>query len=72
MAERHELTLKLLVTAEEEETVTEMLNHCGFEFKKIGELQFCDVENTNLTRIRYMERGCLSICTWRLWPSICV
>ena len=40
MAERHEITLKLLVTAEEEDIVTGMLSHYGFDFRKIGELHF--------------------------------
>jgi hypothetical protein len=40
MAERHTLTLQLLVTAEEEEIVMGMLNHNGFEFTKMGELHF--------------------------------
>ena len=45
MAERHELSLKLIVNDEEEETVTEMLNHYGFIFRKCGELQFYAVAN---------------------------
>ena len=43
MAERHELTLKLLVTDEEEEIVMAMLNQYGFDFRKIGELYFVNL-----------------------------
>jgi hypothetical protein len=48
MAERHELILKLFVTGEEEELVTGMLNHNGFQFVKIGKFYivkyYCVVE----------------------------
>jgi len=62
MAERHELTLTLLVTAEEEETVIAMLNHYGFQFKKIGELEFSVLDNNQVSRIRSKERGYMFYC----------
>ena len=59
MAERHELTLTLLVTAEEEETVIAMLNHYCFQFQKIGELEISVLDNNKVRRIRSKEGGYL-------------